>query len=56
LVAGFAANFSTGLAATFAAGLVVGFSVFLAALFVALALSETAGLLFEADFIESLTD
>jgi hypothetical protein len=28
----------------------------LAALFLALALSETAGLLFEADFIESLTD
>jgi hypothetical protein len=51
-----ALTFTAGFATTFAAGLLAGLAEGFALLFAAVALSDATGLLFDADFIESLTD
>jgi hypothetical protein len=56
LSAVFALTLTAGFASTFAAGLLAGLAEGFALLLAAFGLSDTTGLLFEADFIESLTD
>jgi hypothetical protein len=52
----FALVLAAGFATTFAAGLLAGLADGFTLLLAAVALSDATGLLFEADFIESLTD